>query len=157
MRFFLALQSKILAGLEVADGEIAVVDCFDDRNDHATDAKQRSGFERSIACQIDAVEPIDIGPRIAFGGKEIVFFLLFHLAQRFLHGLGSLVGEPKALEGFALPCVGGAHANADNDLPFSIGVPRVDDGIDVGTVAEPFDNFKLPNDAAVNLFVFVAP
>ena len=101
------------------------------------------------------VKPVYVGARKSFVGKILVFVLVLHLGNSLADSLGSLVGEPKTLEGLIAhikrACVHNAKTN--DDLTLAIGVSRIYDAINVLTTAKIFDRHKLTLNTRVNLFV----
>ena len=153
---FFADHCVIFSGDKIADGKVAVINRLDNRDDDAPDAQQSPGFQRSVARQIHAVEPVDIGSRKAFRSKQIVFPLVFHVLQRGGNGLRGLIGKPETAEGLRR-LQGVFHAEPHDDLPFPIRVSRVYHGFDIGAVAERTNDLKLADYAAVGLTVFPFP
>ena len=54
---------------------------------------------------------------------------------------------------FLLTGKGVIHDDADDDFALSVGVPRIDDGIHIRPVAQRFNDLKLPDNAAIHLFI----
>ena len=138
----------------MTDGHITVVNGAHNGNDDAPYAQQRSALQGGITGQIHAVQPVDISARVPLTRKVLVFRFVLHIRQRGGHGFGGLIGEPQSLERL-LRGERVADAKPHDDLPLTVCVPRIYDGIYIGTVAQIFDSLKLLFYAGVNAFFVV--
>ena len=154
MSFGIALNNIVGFGLEIADFKIPVIYRLYNGNDNSADTqKLAAGHNSGIPCQIYAIEPVDIGACEALTRKVIVLCLVLHFGKGTAHGFGCLVREPEPFLCFlGGECV--IDAKADDNLTLAVRVARIDNGIDIRTVAERFDKIKLPSYTRVDrLFI----
>ena len=82
-------------------------------------------------------------------------YVVLHFFKRFFYGLWRLVWQPKAFIFLSLRA-SIVHTKANDDLSFAVCVPRIDNGINVGTITERANKLKLATDTRIYLLILAA-